>query len=128
MDIHEYQAKEILSGFGVEVAPGALAYSPSLLVAVPSAVLAGAGWVASFTTLNVAMQVRSPDEILGRCLSVYQAITFGGMAVGAWAFGAVADWRSLPDALLAAAVWLLATQVVMRLFAPMPQRGEGVHH
>ena len=28
MDIHEYQAKEILSGFGVEVAPGALAYSP----------------------------------------------------------------------------------------------------
>jgi succinyl-CoA synthetase beta subunit/malate-CoA ligase subunit beta len=28
MDIHEYQAKEILSGFGVEVSAGALAYSP----------------------------------------------------------------------------------------------------
>ena len=28
MDIHEYQAKEILSNFGVEVPPGALAYSP----------------------------------------------------------------------------------------------------
>lgn len=28
MDIHEYQAKEILSGFGVAVPPGALAYSP----------------------------------------------------------------------------------------------------
>ena len=28
MDIHEYQAKEILAGFGVEVPPGALAYSP----------------------------------------------------------------------------------------------------
>ena len=28
MDIHEYQSKEILSGFGVEVPPGALAYSP----------------------------------------------------------------------------------------------------
>ena len=28
MDIHEYQAKEILSGFGVDVPPGALAYSP----------------------------------------------------------------------------------------------------
>ncbi|MGV6804478.1 MAG: malate--CoA ligase subunit beta [Ruegeria sp.] len=28
MDIHEYQAKEILSGFGVEIPPGALAYSP----------------------------------------------------------------------------------------------------
>ncbi|MBT5000955.1 MAG: malate--CoA ligase subunit beta [Tateyamaria sp.] len=28
MDIHEYQAKELLSNFGVEVPPGALAYSP----------------------------------------------------------------------------------------------------
>ena len=28
MDIHEYQAKEILSNFGVKVPPGALAYSP----------------------------------------------------------------------------------------------------
>ena len=28
MDIHEYQAKDLLSKFGVETAPGALAYSP----------------------------------------------------------------------------------------------------
>lgn len=28
MDIHEYQAKELLSNFGVDVPPGALAYSP----------------------------------------------------------------------------------------------------
>ena len=28
MDIHEYQAKEILAGFGVKVARGGLAYSP----------------------------------------------------------------------------------------------------
>ena len=28
MDIHEYQAKEILANFGVEIPPGALAYSP----------------------------------------------------------------------------------------------------
>ena len=28
MDIHEYQSKEILSGFGVPIAPGGLAYSP----------------------------------------------------------------------------------------------------
>ena len=28
MDIHEYQAKEILSNFGISVPPGASAYSP----------------------------------------------------------------------------------------------------
>ena len=28
MDIHEYQAKAILANLGVEIPPGALAYSP----------------------------------------------------------------------------------------------------
>ncbi len=32
MDIHEYQAKELLSGFGVPIAPGGLAYSPEQAV------------------------------------------------------------------------------------------------
>ncbi len=32
MEIHEYQGKEILSGFGVPIAPGGLAYSPEQAV------------------------------------------------------------------------------------------------
>ena len=44
MDIHEYQAKEILSGFGVEVPPGALAYSPEQ-AAYRSRELGGDTWV-----------------------------------------------------------------------------------
>ena len=32
MDIHEYQAKEILSGFGVSIPQGGLAYSPEQAV------------------------------------------------------------------------------------------------
>ena len=31
MDIHEYQAKKILSGFGVEIPRGGIAYSPETL-------------------------------------------------------------------------------------------------
>src|SRR6202050_3155316 len=34
MDIHEYQAKELLSGFGVTVPPGGVAYSPEQAVYV----------------------------------------------------------------------------------------------
>jgi len=34
MDIHEYQAKELLSGFGVAVPPGGVAYSPEQAVYV----------------------------------------------------------------------------------------------
>lgn len=44
MDIHEYQAKNILSKFGVEVAPGALAYSPEQ-AAYQARELGGDKWV-----------------------------------------------------------------------------------
>lgn len=44
MDIHEYQAKEILTSFGVECPPGALAYSPEQ-AAYRSRELGGDLWV-----------------------------------------------------------------------------------
>ena len=44
MDIHEYQAKEVLSRFGVNVAPGALAYSPEQ-AAYRARELGGEKWV-----------------------------------------------------------------------------------
>lgn len=103
-----------------------LAAATSLAAALPATFIAGAGWVAMFTTINVAMQMRSPDEILGRCLSIYQAVSFGGMALGAFFWGWLADIFDVPFALHAASAWLLAALIVLRLFAPMPSRGEGL--
>ena len=97
----------------------------SLALALPAALLAGIGWIATLTTMNVAMQLRSPDTILGRCLAIYQAVTFGGMAIGAYLWGAVADLVSLPFAMQAAAC-ALAFTVALRFVAPMPTRGEGL--
>ena len=71
------------------------------------------------------MQLRSPEAILGRCLSLYQAVTFGGMALGAWAWGELADARGLPFTIHAAAAWLALSLIVLRRFAPMPRRDEG---
>ena len=112
--------------FGFVVAQSLLAGSHSVYQALPASFLAGTAWVTILTSINVAMQMRSPDAILGRCLSIYQAVTFGGMAAGSWAWGAIADWQSLPFALHGAAVFLLIAMVVMRLFVPMPRPGEGV--
>lgn len=92
--------------------------------AMLSAFLGGAGFVSAMTSLNVAMQLRSPEAILGRCLAIYQAVTFGGMAMGAWAWGSVADIAGQPFALRAAAAWTAAT-LALRLIAPMPTREEG---
>lgn len=101
-----------------------MALAINVPMAVAASFIGGMGWVSAMTTLNVAMQLRSPEDILGRCLSIYQAVTFGGMALGAWAWGTVADVASLPTALHAAAIWLCLT-LALHFFAPMPTREEG---
>lgn len=102
-----------------------LAESYTLGFGLFAALVAGLGWVTALTSTNVAMQMRSPEDILGRCLSIYQAVTFGGMAVGAWSWGMIADWRGTTFALHAAGGWLVATLILLRLFAPMPLPSEG---
>lgn len=108
------------------LAMSVLAEVHAVVWAAPVAFMAGMAFVAVMTSLNTAMQFRSPDEVLGRCLSTYQAITFGGMAIGAWFWGAVADAVSLPLALHAAsAVMVVGTAILWRI-APVPKAGEGV--
>lgn len=101
-----------------------LANAVTPTMAAVAGFVAGTGWVAAMTSLNVAMQLRSPEAILGRCLSLYQAITFGSMALGAWAWGWVADEVGLTFALYASAAWL-AGNLVLGFFVPMPAREEG---
>jgi len=103
-----------------------LAEARTVPLALPAAFVGGIAWVMILTTLNTAVQVRSPDAILGRCLSIYQAATFGGMALGAWVWGGLADWRSLSFSLHAASVFLIASFVLLRLTAPLPRPGEGI--
>lgn len=102
-----------------------VALTASLAWLIVAAFIAGAAWVSMLTTLNVAMQLRSPEEILGRCLSIYQAVTFGAMALGAYALGLIADLSSLPTAIMVSTVWLVLTALVLRFIAPMPRRDEG---
>lgn len=97
-----------------------------IFYALPAAFAAGMAWVLILTTINTAVQMRSPDEILGRCLSIYQAVTFGGMALGSWTWGMVADWKGLPFALHAGSVFLIVSFAALRQLAPLPRPGEGV--
>ena len=102
-----------------------IANATTLPPMLASALVAGGAWVATFTTLNVAMQMRSPEAILGRCLAIYQAVTFGGLALGAYALGLVADLTGVPTAIHGAAALLALSLPVMRWLAPMPAREEG---
>lgn len=103
-----------------------LAFAPNVPIGMVAGFLAGCGHVSAMTSLNVAIQMRSPDELLGRVISIYQAMIFGGMALGSAAWGTLSDIAGTQLALLASAAWLLVTLGVMRAFAPMPKIGEGV--
>ena len=102
-----------------------IAAAQSLAPALAAGLVAGGSWVAALTSLNVAMQLRSPEAILGRCLAIYQSVTFGGMALGAYALGVLADLIGVPGAIRLAAVLLLVLAPVLRWLAPMPARDEG---
>lgn len=114
---------------------GTLAYAAAILGLalirhldwlLPAIALGGVGFTFCFTTINVAMQLRSPEAILGRCMAIYQAVSFGGMAVGAWLWGGLADLVNVTVALGAAAGFLLVGVLVLGQLMPLPRPGEGV--
>lgn len=78
---------------------------------VPSATLAlafgGAGWIITWTGVDVWVQLASPRWVVGRTLSIYYAFLSGGMAAGSWIWGNVAQSYSLASSLELAAAALL---------------------
>lgn len=85
----------------------ALAFTPSLVVATLALALGGAGWVVTWTGLDVSVQLSSPRWVVGRTLSIYSALSAGGIAAGSWLWGMVAENYSLTLALESSAGALL---------------------
>ncbi|WEF24032.1 MFS transporter [Paracoccus sp. S3-43] len=73
---------------------------------------AGASWVLALSLFNVTVQLSTPRWVVARALALYQTATFGGMAAGSWAWGAVAGAHGLGEALTAAGIVLLAGAVI----------------
>ena len=56
----------------------------------------------------MSVQLSAPRWVVARAVSLYQMAAFGGIAAGAWTWGAVAERHSLAHAFYAAAIVLLA--------------------
>ncbi|EHK54650.1 MFS transporter [Allomesorhizobium alhagi] len=84
-----------------------LALTSSVPVAAISLALGGAGWLVTWTGIDVSVQLASPRWVVGRTLSIYYALSAGGMAAGSWIWGSVAQNYSLTSALEGAAGGLL---------------------
>lgn len=89
-----------------------LALTSALAVAATALALGGAGWVIAWSALGVSVQLASPRWIVGRTLSIYNALTYGGIAAGSWIWGTVAQMYSLTWALEGSAGALLLVAAI----------------
>lgn len=100
---------------------GAAAFAVGYLPVLPVAVLlllAGIAWIASFSTLNSAVQLTLPEWVRARGLSVYLMVNAGSQGLGAvfWGSGATASGYAPTLAVSAAALVLVGVSV---LFLPL---------
>lgn len=109
----------------VRLAFAAMAAACLLLVAgaawaaFAGALLAGTCWVMANALFNVTVQLMAPEAVVGRSLSVHYTGIFGGMALGAWVWGLVAEAQGTATALAAAAV-LMCAGAALGLRLPLP--------
>jgi MFS family permease len=96
-----------------------IAFSTSLALSMPLAFIAGASWIFVFTTTRTAIQLASPRWVVGRAVATGQVASFGCMAIGSAAWGAIAGIVGLPNA-LAIAAGFLALSVLLHRVAPLP--------
>lgn len=94
-----------------------------LALALLGYLLAGFGWVTALSTFNVSVQMSAPRWVVARAVSLYQMTAFGGMAIGAWLFGWLAEHHGVVEALYASAAAQFVA-AMLGLVWRLPQTGD----
>ena len=82
--------------------------------------VSGACNIVSFAMLNVSVQLSAPRWVTARALSLYSSALTGGFAIGAWAWGLVAQHSDVATAFLASGTAVAAT-LVLGWLLPLPR-------
>jgi len=93
------------------------ALSRWLLLTIPAMLLCGAAWVLALATFNATVQTSAPRWVVGRALSQYQVVTFGGIALGSWLWGLTTERYGVPVALASCALVMLVGIAIGKRFA-----------
>lgn len=97
-----------------------IAISRSAVVTGLALVLMGAMWMLMMALFNIGMQFSAPRWVAGRALASFQAAVAGGIAIGSWGWGSVADDHGVSTALLASGIAMMLSPLAGR-WLPMPQ-------
>ncbi|WFU12031.1 MFS transporter (plasmid) [Rhizobium sp. CB3090] len=95
------------------------ALSPFIILTCVGLLVSGACWVLALSLFNTIVQLSTPRWVVGRALSLYQTVTFGGIAGGSWLWGVAADRFGVSEALYgSAAVMLVGIVIGLRFSMP----------
>jgi len=81
-----------------------VAFSPWTILTIAALVVGGLSWMISVTIYNIGVQTVLPRWVSGRALAAFQTAIAGGMAVGAWIWGHVAQGFGVSVALSVAGI------------------------
>jgi predicted MFS family arabinose efflux permease len=105
------------AGISLAMAAVAVALSGHEAITIPALIVCGVGWVLTLATFNVTVQLSAPRWVVARALSLYQMAAFGGVALGSWLWGVLAEAQGVRAALLVSAGLLLVTAPLARWLA-----------
>ncbi|WP_284760108.1 MFS transporter [Agrobacterium sp. fls2-241-TYG-188a] len=101
----EWIVRVAFLGFALSAAVTAVSTNAILTALVLT--VSGASWVLALSLFNTIVQLSTPRWVVGRALSLYQTLTFGGIAVGSWLWGSLAENYGLSYSLLCSCVLML---------------------
>jgi MFS family permease len=84
---------------------------------------AGAAWMTVISTSNAEMQLFLPEWVRARGLATYQMVLFGSQALGAVAWGLLAQYAGLSSAFLVAGAVLFAGAATLGIWPLIDTRG-----
>lgn len=92
----------------------ALAVVQSVPLLLAALALGGIGWMLTMSSFNVVVQMSAADGFKGRAVSIYYVALFGGIALGSWMWGHVAEYAGIRVALYIATAGLLLSLILYR--------------
>ncbi|TKD52881.1 MFS transporter [Sphingomonas baiyangensis] len=95
------------------------ALAPGLPAMLTLLVIAGAAWVQALSGFAVAGQLWAPRPLVGRVTALVSSLTFGGIALGSWAWGHFAEAQGVAAALIASGAAMILLPLI-GLVLPMP--------
>ncbi|MCC6920383.1 MAG: MFS transporter [Alphaproteobacteria bacterium] len=109
----------VIAGTGTALV--GLSTIPALTCAI--LLVAGAGWTLVITLFNIGIQMGAPRWVAGRTLAAFQASIAGGIAIGSWIWGHVAEVVGVDGALMISGCGMAST-MILGLLMPVPPTTE----